>query len=231
VSLLCAAMFLPRTCAAGAVLAVSLALAACGGDDGSSDSSTSFALPPGCADVREPAPKKVNLKAPKKELPAGSHVTATVDTSCGAFKIDLDTKASPKTTSSFAYLADKGVYDDTTFHRVVPGFVIQGGDPLGNGEGGPGYFVDEPPPPTTRYTQGTVAMVKGQVEPPGRSGSQFFVVIAADAGLQPDYALLGHVSAGEDVVQKIAKFGDPSTGDKGTPLAPVVIDKVTISGK
>jgi cyclophilin family peptidyl-prolyl cis-trans isomerase len=226
-------MFLPRICAAGALLAVALTLAACGGD-GSSSSSTTAAgatLPPGCADVQAPPPKKVDLKPPKKKLTPGSHVTATVDTSCGAFKIDLATRESPKTTSSFAYMADRGLYDNTTFHRIVPGFVILGGDPRGTGTGGPGYTVDEPPPPRTRYTDGTVAMAKGQVEPPGRSGSQFFVVTASDAGLPPDYALLGHVSSGQDVVSRIAKLGDPSTGQTGTPLAPVIIKKVTIAGR
>jgi peptidyl-prolyl cis-trans isomerase B (cyclophilin B) len=224
-------MFLPRICAAGALLAVALTLAACGGDGSTSFSTTTAAsLPAGCEDVQAPPAKKVHLKAPKEKLPPRGQVTATVETSCGAFKIALDTRESPETTSSFAYLADKGVYDDTTFHKIVPGFVIQGGDPLGTGLGGPGYSVDEPPPPRTRYTRGTVAMAKGQVEPPGRSGSQFFVVTAADAGLPPDFALLGHVSSGEDVVKRIAKLGDPASGDEGTPLAPVIINTITISG-
>jgi peptidyl-prolyl cis-trans isomerase B (cyclophilin B) len=223
-------VFLPRISAAGALLAAALTLAACGGDDGSTTSSEGVTIPRGCAQVKAPPPKKVKLKAPKQKLPAGGHVTATVHTSCGAFKIALDTKTSPQTTSSFVYLADKGLYDDTTFHKIIPGFVIQGGDPLGTGQGGPGYTVDEPPPPRTRYTRGTVAMAKTSVEPPGRSGSQFFVVLAADADLPPDFALLGHVRAGEDVVNRIAKLGDPSTGDAGTPLSPVVIDKVTVSG-
>ena len=91
--------------------------------------------------------------------------------------------------------------------------MIQGGDPLGTGRGGPGYSVDEPPPSDAEYTRGTVAMAKTAVEPPGRSGSQFFVVTAADAGLPPDYALLGEVSSGEDVVDRIAELGDPASGE------------------
>ena len=106
-----------------------------------------------------------------------------MQTSCGTFEIALDTKRAPKTTNSFAYLADEGFYDDLTFHRIVPGFVIQGGDPLGTGTGGPGYSVDEKPPANLAYTKGTVAMAKSSAEPPGRSGSQFFVVTGADAGL------------------------------------------------
>ena len=154
---------------------------------------------------------------------------AAVDTSCGSFEIALDARDSPKTVSSFVYLAREGLYDDTTFHRIVPGFVIQGGDPLGTGRGGPGYSVDEPPPSNAEYTRGTVAMAKTAIEPPGRSGSQFFVVTAADAGLPPEYALLGEVSSGEDVVDRIAKLGDPASGDAGTPLATVVIRKITVS--
>ena len=85
---------------------------------------------------------------------------AAVETSCGTFEIALDTRGSPKTVSSFVHLAREGLYDDTIFHRIVPGFVIQGGDPLGTGRGGPGYSVDEVPPSDTVYTKGTVAMAK-----------------------------------------------------------------------
>jgi cyclophilin family peptidyl-prolyl cis-trans isomerase len=151
-----------------------------------------------------------------------------VETNCGTFEIELDPRTSPKTVTSFVHIADEGLYDDTLFHRIVPGFVIQGGDPLGTGEGGPGYFVDEPPPLDTEYTRGTVAMVKGAVEPPGRSGSQFFVVTVADAGLPPHHALLGEVSRGQRVVERIGELGDPASGEEGTPLVTVVIESVTI---
>ncbi|MDX6606931.1 MAG: hypothetical protein QOD14_1471 [Solirubrobacterales bacterium] len=169
-----------------------------------------------------PAPKQVHLSRPTATLHGPA--TATVETSCGSFEIALEVARAPKTTSSFAYLARKGVYDDTLFHRIVPGFVIQGGDPTGSGTGGPGYFVDEPPPQDLSYTRGIVAMAKSPVEPPGRSGSQFFVVTEADAGLTPDYALLGHVTSGMDVVQRIEQLGSAT----GRPKAPVVIRRVTI---
>jgi cyclophilin family peptidyl-prolyl cis-trans isomerase len=87
--------------------------------------------------------------------------------------------------------------------------VIQGGDPLGNGAGGPGYSVDEKPPPNLSYTRGIVAMAKTSAEPPGRSGSQFYIVLAPDAGLPPEYALLGRVSEGMNVVERIGKLGRP----------------------
>jgi peptidyl-prolyl cis-trans isomerase B (cyclophilin B) len=205
-----------------AVAPVVLALAGCGGGGG--DTSTAAALPVGCSRVPAPQPKQVSLSRPSATLDGPA--TATVETSCGSFEIALDTARAPKTTSSFAYLARRGVYDDTPFHRIVPGFVIQGGDPTGSGTGGPGYFVDEPPPRNLSYLRGVVAMAKTAVEPPGRSGSQFFVVTEPDAGLTPDYALLGRVTNGFDVVQRIEQLGTAG----GTPKAPVVIRRVTIQG-
>jgi peptidyl-prolyl cis-trans isomerase B (cyclophilin B) len=205
-----------------AVAPVVLALAGCGGGGG--DTSTAAALPVGCSRVPAPQPKQVSLSRPSATLDGPA--TATVETSCGSFEIALDTARAPKTTSSFAYLARRGVYDDTQFHRIVPGFVIQGGDPTGSGTGGPGYFVDEPPPRNLSYLRGVVAMAKTAVEPPGRSGSQFFVVTEPDAGLTPDYALLGRVTNGFDVVQRIEQLGTAG----GTPKAPVVIRRVTIQG-
>jgi peptidyl-prolyl cis-trans isomerase B (cyclophilin B) len=200
-------------------------IGACG--DGDGDQESAVQLPEGCEQVEKPAPKDVELDRPKGSPPPGGSV-AVVETSCGSFEIALDTEASPKTTASFAYLVDQGVYDGTAFHRIVPDFVFQGGDPRGDGTGGPGYFVDEPPPPNVDYTGGTVAMAKTEVEPPGRSGSQFFVVVAADAGLPADFALLGEVSSGRGVTERIAEVGDPTSGQTGKPLAPVAIERITL---
>lgn len=130
--------------------------------------------------------------------------------------------------SSFVHLARKGVYDGTSFQRIVPRFVIQGGDPTETGDGGPGYTVTERPPPNTQYTHGTVAMTRTAVAPPGQSGSQFFVVVATDAGLPPNYAVVGRVNSGWDVVSRIASLGDPASGDTGTPKAAVAIRRVTV---
>jgi peptidyl-prolyl cis-trans isomerase B (cyclophilin B) len=184
----------------------------------------------GCQEAQSPPPKSVDLKRPKVQIKRGEKLTASVRTSCGRFEIALDAARSPKTVNSFVYLARKGVYDDTMFHRIVPGFAIQGGSPQGTLNGGPGYSVDEPPPPNARYTKGTVAMAKAAVEPAGRSGSQFFVVVGADAGLPPQYAVLGHLSSGQDVVRRIASLGDPESGDRGTPRAPVVIRTISVKG-
>ncbi|HYJ21421.1 MAG TPA: peptidylprolyl isomerase [Solirubrobacterales bacterium] len=193
-----------------------------GGDDDST--ATTVASADGCKQVEAAAPKKISLPAPKQTLKQGEEATAVVATSCGTFEIALDTERAPKTANSFAYLSEEGFYDGLGFHRIVPGFVIQGGDPLGTGTGGPGYSVDEKPPANLAYTKGTVAMAKSSAEPPGRSGSQFYVVTGADAGLPPEYALVGKVSEGLDVVERIGALGTPSE----KPKQPVLIETITI---
>jgi peptidyl-prolyl cis-trans isomerase B (cyclophilin B) len=196
-----------------------LLLAGCGDDDGDKKTASTA-----CEQVSAPAPAKVDLPPPKQTVEPGEKLTAVVKTSCGTFDITLDTQRAPKTTNSFVYLARKGFYDGLAFHRISPGFVIQGGDPLGTGTGGPGYQIDEKPPPNLAYTKGVVAMAKTGVEPPGRSGSQFFIVTGADAGLSPDYALVGRVDRGIDVVERIGRLGTPSE----QPTQTVLIKRLTI---
>jgi cyclophilin family peptidyl-prolyl cis-trans isomerase len=152
--------------------------------------------------------------------------TVGVLTNFGRFDIRLDVKDSPCTTSSFAALVRKRFFDGTRFHRIVPGFVIQGGDPTGTGQGGPGYTVQDVPPADATYTKGVVAMAKTGAEPSGTSGSQFFVVTAADAGLPPQYALLGTVTKGLRVVDWIGKLGNPATE---RPTRKVVIQKMIVT--
>jgi peptidyl-prolyl cis-trans isomerase B (cyclophilin B) len=173
----------------------------------------------------------VTLKRPRVTVKPGQNLEANVKTSCGSFRIALDTRHAPKTVSSFVYLARHRFYDGLGFHRVVPGFVIQGGDPLGTGLGGPGYTVVERPPVNTTYRRGVVAMAKTAIQPPGASGSQFFVVTApADAGLPPVYAVLGKVTAGMAAVERIAHLADPRLGPQGgEPRAPVVIDRIAVN--
>jgi cyclophilin family peptidyl-prolyl cis-trans isomerase len=210
-----------------AVIVVGAVLIGQGGgsdDDTTSSSSTEEASADGCEKVEAPEPKNVSFKAPEEVLKKGEAATAVVKTSCGTFEIALDTQRAPETANSFAFLAEEGFYDDLTFHRVAPGFVIQGGDPEGTGTGGPGYNVDEEPPPNLAYTKGVVAMAKSSADPPGRSGSQFYVVTAPDAGLPPEYALVGKVSEGYDVVEKIDALGTPEE----TPKQTVLIEEVTI---
>ena len=152
--------------------------------------------------------------------------TVGVLTNFGGFDVRLDVKDSPCTTSSFAALVRKRFFDGTRFHRIVPGFVIQGGDPTGTGQGGPGYTVRDVPPADATYTKGLVAMAKTPSEPSGTSGSQFFVVTAADAGLPPQYAILGTVTKGLRVVDRIGKLGNPATE---RPTRKVVIQRMIVT--
>ena len=160
-------------------------------------------------------------------LEEGDDATAVVTTTLGEFSIKLDTEQAPITANSFAYLAEDGFYDGLTFHRIVPNFVIQGGDPLGTGNGGPGYTCIEKPPPTLQYPPGTVAMAKAGNEPPGASGSQFFVVTGTSSPLPPQYALVGQVTEGLDVAKKIGQFGDP-TDPAGAPTRDISIETIEI---
>ena len=187
-----------------------------------------------CVKVAEPRPKAAKkLPRPTLKLDSGKTYEAVLDTSCGRFTITLDVKRAPKTGASFVYLSKRGFYDNTIFHRIVPGFVIQGGDPRGTGQGGPGYSVVEPPPSDIKYTKGVVAMAKTEIEDPGTSGSQFYIVTADDAQLPADYALLGKVTAGQDVVDRIAVVRtdatNPDPAKQERPIDPVVLRTVTIT--
>jgi peptidyl-prolyl cis-trans isomerase B (cyclophilin B) len=188
----------------------------------------------GCTRVLAPPPRpgEEHTPAPPSQLRLSPSTvyTVSVKTNCGSFQFVLDQQESPKLAASFSYLVRRGFYDDLTFHRVVHGFVIQGGDPVGNGTGGPGYQIRQPPPRSIRYVRGTVAMAKTGTQPDGTAGSQFFVVTAGDASgapfdLAPAYALLGHVVSGYEVVQRIGALPVDSAG---MPSPPVVMERVTI---
>jgi peptidyl-prolyl cis-trans isomerase B (cyclophilin B) len=175
---------------------VALVLAGCGG--GNAKQATKSPCPTRGKNVTFPLLSR-----------SAAHMVDVV-TNLGSFTIRLDVKDSPCTSSSFAALVRKKFFDGTIFHRIVPGFVIQGGDPTGTGQGGPGYTVVDVPPSDATYRRGVVAMAKTNVEPAGTSGSQFFVVTGADAGLPPDYALLGTVTKGLPVVERIGRLGNPA---------------------
>jgi peptidyl-prolyl cis-trans isomerase B (cyclophilin B) len=203
-------------------LAVALALAGCGGGD---DEASAPTVKAGCEDVAaSEARPEGTLEPPSAQLETGVEHRLRVETSCGAFTITLDPEASPRAAASFANLAKIGFFDGTSFHRVVPGFVVQGGDPTGSGGGGPGYSTVDPPAAGTTYPRGTVAMAKTPAEPPGTAGSQFFVV-TADAPLPPDYAVIGRVTEGMDVVGRIEALGDRATE---LPRRPVIIEHMTL---
>jgi cyclophilin family peptidyl-prolyl cis-trans isomerase len=225
---------------------LALGLAACGGGGNSSSSSsggggatatTDTQAQDGaggqggstCAKASQPRAKPDGgASRPKGALDPKVTYDVVLKTSCGEITIRLDQKTSPRTAASFAGLVKSGFLDNTVFHRIVPGFVVQGGDPTASGTGGPGYSTRDTPPKGTRYTKGTVAMAKTPAEAPGTAGSQFYIVTAPDAGLPPEYALLGRVVKGQDVVDAIGQLGDPASGQVGTPVRPVVIERATL---
>jgi peptidyl-prolyl cis-trans isomerase B (cyclophilin B) len=182
----------------------------------------------GCEQVDAPAPREDgDERRPARALDDDRTYTVTVVTNCGSFSWELDVKAAPKTSASIVSLADKGFYDDTIFHRIVPGFVIQGGDPTATGTGGPGYQTRDKPAADTVYEKGTVAMAKAGPEAAGTAGSQFFVVTDDTGGraLTPEYAVVGKVDDGLDVVERIGMLGDAAE----QPTQTVVIEKMTVA--
>ena len=208
-------------------------LTGCGGDESASTTPTTTqattTAPPagGCTEVEAPEPRgDGGEKAPSGKLDPAKRHEVEIVTNCGSFTIELDVETSPNTTASFAALARSGFYSNTVFHRIVPEFVIQGGDPTASGRGGPGYSTVDPPPRTARYTKGVVAMAKTATEPPGTAGSQFFVVTGEDIGLPPEYGILGKVTKGLDVVERIGRLGDRSTQ---APLEVVRIERATVT--
>ncbi|MGE0027362.1 MAG: peptidylprolyl isomerase [Thermoleophilia bacterium] len=234
--------------AALAALALVAGLAACGGDDDAADvgaaatatSATAVAASGGgtvtnadgtTCSAQEPSPpadpKTYDAPPPMTIDPAKTY-TATIATSCGDIVLRLDAKAAPHTVNNFVFLARQGFYDGLTFHRVVPGFVIQGGDPSGDGTGGPGYtFADELP--DDGYPTGSLAMANSG---PGTNGSQFFIVTGDASFLPNSYSRFGEVTKGLDVAKTIEHFADPDAdpGDPASqvPTSTIWIDSVTI---
>jgi peptidyl-prolyl cis-trans isomerase B (cyclophilin B) len=221
------------------LLAAVLLLAACGdnedtaGGGGGTDAATQTAPPAtaetasGCVPAEEPEAREVrDRERPSFRVRSGRAYTAVVETNCGTLTIRLAASRAPRTVSSFVALARDGFYDGLAFHRIVPGFVIQGGDPAGSGQGGPGYEVVEAPPSDVTYDRGTVAMAKTELDEPGTSGSQFFVVTADDAGLPAEYALLGKVVEGDAALDRLGNA--PNDPADNRPTEPIVIQKVTI---
>lgn len=156
-------------------------------------------------------------------LPAGKTRTVEIKTAKGSITIKVEADLGPLAAGNFVALAGCGFYNGVVFHRLVPGFVIQGGDPTGTGTGGPGYqFADDPV--TIPYTRGVVAMANAG---PNTNGSQFFIILA-DNSLPPSYSVFGHVTAGMDVVDVIAAL--PNSGPpNNAAIDPVAMDAVTVS--
>jgi peptidyl-prolyl cis-trans isomerase B (cyclophilin B) len=174
---------------------------------------------------------------PMAKTPPNTHLdpkrtyTATFQTSCGSFDVRIDPSSAPIAAANFVSLADKGFYDSTWFHRILPGGnnigVIQGGDPRGDGQGGPGYRIKDEPAKGKAYTRYTIAMAKGSA--PNSAGSQFFINTRDnnDAPWQGAYAVFGKVVSGQKVVDRIGKV--PVGGANGdAPTQAVWIEKLTV---
>ena len=195
------------TSEAGGTTTTVVSTTACPATDGSSPRTTTFATPPPiCID-------------PTKAY------SAVIDTNLGSFTVSLDAKKAPTTVNNFVVLARYHFYDGLTFHRVVPNFVIQGGDPAGDGSGGPGYTIGEEPPADKTYQKYDLAMAKTGA--PNSTGSQFFVVTGDPSALNQagTYSLFGHVTAGTEVVDKIGTV----EVDGQKPKQTITMSKVTIT--
>jgi len=161
--------------------------------------------------------------APPEPLAAGETREVTIETDQGDIVIEAAADLGPLAAGNFVALAECGYYDGIVFHRILPGFVIQGGDPTGTGSGGPGYeFPNDPV--SVPYERGVVAMANA-----GRdtNGSQFFIVLD-DAGLPPDYSVFGRVTSGMEIADEIAA-GPSSGGQAGQALEPVTMNRVTVA--
>ena len=190
------------------------------------------ALPgvPTAAPIATPAPSVVSgggdcPKAQPAALPAGETRTVTISTELGSMTLKIEADLSPIAAGNFVALADCGYYDGVVFHRVVPGFVIQGGDPTGQGDGGPGYTIKDEPV-TAQYGRGVVAMARTLA--PDSVGSQFFIVLDDEArgslAQANTYQIIGHVTAGMETADAIT-----SAADAELPSNPVAMTKVTVS--
>jgi cyclophilin family peptidyl-prolyl cis-trans isomerase len=214
--------FTRRMPAVLAALVLAAVVAACSGDT----STPSPVRPSAAAPSAEPSSTGAASTcptAPPDPLPAGETRTVTIETAAGSIVIKVEADLGPLAAGNFVALASCGFYDGVVFHRLMPGFVIQGGDPTGTGSGGPGYqFPNDPV--TVSYDRGVVAMANAGAD---TNGSQFFIVLV-DNDLTPDYSVFGRVTAGMEVVDAIA--AGPSTGgQEGRALEPVTMDRVTVS--
>lgn len=161
----------------------------------------------------------------------GETTVMTLDTSCGPIVIELDSDVAPEAVNSFAFLAESGYFDGTVSHRVIPGFMMQAGDPTATGRGGPGYAIpDEFPSDGTQYSRGIVAMANAG---PGTTGSQFFIMFEDVDWLGPQYTIIGEVTSGMETLDLIAAVplgASPGTADPtpSTPVESVYIVSVSI---
>lgn len=244
------------TLSASALATLALVLAACGSTDagGEAASATTLepipigefttttpatpAVPAGYEDYRaqatacdadQPPPIEVmEFEAPEDQQLDANPTTVVLATSCGEIVIEMDPASAPETVNSFVFLANAGFFDGGASHRIVPGYIIQAGDPTATGIGGPGYVIpDEYPPNGFVYERGVVAMGNAG---PGTTGSQFFIMVG-DSGLPPTFSVVGRVVEGLDVVDRIAALplGFSPRGEQSVPLETLYLERVTVA--
>jgi peptidyl-prolyl cis-trans isomerase B (cyclophilin B) len=193
-----------------------------------SASPTRTAAPRSSIDLSRVHPPSATPLASPPAQPAGDGTTATIETDLGTFKMELFTQSAPVASENFINLAEAGFYNGLVFHRLVPDFVIQGGDPDGDGSGGPGYDISDEPV-VGEYSRGIVAMAR--TSEPNSAGSQFFIVLSDQAhdALESfrTYVIFGRVVEGMDVVDAIAATPNSGSPDN-TALDPVAMNEVTI---
>jgi len=229
------------------LIAFALAVTACGDDDSGATEKTpataaaeaaageissaeyaGFRAQPVACEAPAPAAALEMTFTEPEDLALSGTVTAVLTTSCGEVTIELDANVAPVAVNSFVFLAEQGYFDGSVSHRVVPGFMIQAGDPTATGRSGPGYLLpDELPEDGFVYTRGTVAMANAG---PNTSGSQFFLMLA-DVGLPPAYSVFGTVISGLDVLDRIAAVPTVARAAGAEPSSPtetVYIDSVSI---
>lgn len=216
----------------GVALVLILLSVAGGNEEELPEAYREFRDQPTACDGEAPDPARtLQFEAPEAQGLTGT-VEATIRTSCGEIVLALDASGFPGTVDSFVFLARQGYYDGTVFHRIAPGFVAQGGDPTATGRGGPGYSIpDEFPAEGFVYRRGVVAMASAGR---GTTGSQFFIVIGDDAeNLPPSFNVLGEVTAGFDVLDRLnevpVEFQRGGT-EQSRPTETVYIETIEIAG-
>ncbi len=229
-----------------ATIVAALVLTACGSSESTTTTAAEVPLevvpsnydqflaqPTACGAVAPEPLTPMEFDAPADMgLDSSTPVRVTMSTSCGDIAIELQPAIAPQTVNSFVFLATEGYFDGTVFHRVIPGFVAQGGDQTATGVGSPGYTVpDEFPPPGVGYDRGVLAMANAG---PGTTGSQFFIVVD-DTQLPPQFAIFGRVVDGFDVLDRLQEVPlgvSPTSPDPvaSTPLETIYVNSITIDG-
>jgi len=224
-----------------ALAALAAALLGCGAKPDQTYAKTPAAQP----QAQSPAPsaqpqapaaggRKTYSQPPAMQIDPNKQYTAIMKTSLGSLTIQLFPKDAPQTVNNFVFLAREGFYNGTIFHRIIKNFMIQGGDPQGNGMGGPGYTIPDEYPIKRNYELGTIAMARTSA--PNSAGSQFFICNSAECGglnAQKLYVIFGKVTDGLDVLDKLSNVpvGPGEDGNMSAPKDPPVIESITINEK